>query len=114
MNNRTPSSSQFFDEGIKLISFCPVCRSQKQRMEAHIIEENEATHLVHLRCPICEAAVLAMLTFSPAGLNSVGMVTDLSAEEAARFKDTNPFSADDAIDLHQFLGQPDIVNQLVK
>lgn len=110
MNNHSPSP--FFDEGIKLISFCPVCRSQKHRMEAQVIEENEVAHLVHLHCPICKAAVLAMLTFSPAGLNSIGMVTDLSAEEAARFKDAVPFSADDAINLHQFLGQPDVSSQL--
>lgn len=111
MNNQQPSS--FFDEGIKLISFCPICQTREKKMEAKVIEENEAAHLVHLHCIGCGSSVLAVLTMSPNGLNSMGMLTDLSAEDTFKFKEIVSLSADDVLALHELNGRPEWFTQFI-
>ena len=98
-HNLNPNS--LFDEGIKLISYCPVCRHKEKMMEARVLEETEAAHLIHLRCHKCQAAVLALIMISPAGLNSVGMITDLSADDAVKFKNLDSISIEDVLELNQ-------------
>lgn len=99
--NLNPKS--LFDEGIKLISYCPVCQHRENKMEAKVLEETEAAHLIHLRCHKCQAAVLALIMISAGGLNSVGMITDLSANDALKFKDLDSVSIEDVLELN-YLG----------
>lgn len=98
--NLNPKS--LFDEGIKLISYCPVCQHKEKMMEAKVLEETEAAHLIHLRCHKCQATVLALIMISPAGLNSVGMITDLSANDAIKFKNLDSISVEDVLELNRF------------
>ncbi|HPV70360.1 MAG TPA: hypothetical protein PKY08_00425 [Candidatus Magasanikbacteria bacterium] len=93
--------SSFFDEGIKIISFCPLCQAKQEKMSVNILEKNETARLIHLVCQNCQAAVLALVTISPAGLNSLGMITDLSAGEVLKFKDNGPLEADDVLSFYQ-------------
>lgn len=95
------NSNSLFDEGIKLISYCPVCQHKGKMMEAKVLEENEAAHLIHLRCHQCQAAVLALIMISPAGLNSVGMITDLSANDAIKFKNLDSISVEEVLELNR-------------
>lgn len=97
------SASSFLEEGIKLISFCPLCQSKHGAMEANILEETGESHLIHLRCQNCQAAILALVTLTPLGLNSVGMITDLSAVDAQKFKEADSLEFDEIIDLHLLL-----------
>jgi hypothetical protein len=96
--NFNPKS--LFDEGIKLISYCPVCQHRENKMEAKVLEETEAAHLIHLRCHKCQAAVLALIIISSGGLNSVGMITDLSANDALKFKDLDSIDIEDVLELN--------------
>jgi len=102
MNEPMPQSS-FFEEGIKLISSCPICQSKQDKMEVNILDRNEMSRLLHLRCQNCRAAVLALLVISPAGLNSIGMITDLSAGEVLRFKECEAIEADEVLSFHIFI-----------
>lgn len=97
-SNQPPS---FFEEGIKLISFCPLCQAKQEAMEVKILETTEMARLLHLRCQRCQAAILALVMLSPSGLNSVGMITDLSAEEVLKFKETDGLEADDVLSFHE-------------
>lgn len=92
-----------FEEGLKLISFCPLCQSRQGAMEANILEESGESHLIHLRCQNCQTAILALVTLTPLGLNSIGTITDLSVIDAQRFKDAESLETDEIIDLHQIL-----------
>ena len=91
----------FFEEGIKLISFCPLCQAKQEAMEVKILETTEVARLLHLHCQRCQAAILALVMLSPSGLNSVGMITDLSAEEVLKFKETDNLEADDILSFHE-------------
>lgn len=98
-----PQNPSFFDEGIKLISFCPLCQAKQESMEVKILDTSEAARLLHLRCQKCGAAILALVMISPAGLNSLGMITDLSADEVLKFKETDSIDADDVLAFHESL-----------
>jgi len=95
------NSPSFFDEGIKLISFCPLCQAKQEKMAVNILDKNETARLVHLECQSCNTAILALIMVSAAGLNSLGMITDLSADEVLKFKETDALEADDLLDFYQ-------------
>ena len=97
MNN----SSSFFDEGIKLISFCPLCQAKQEKMAVNVLEKNETARLVHLECQNCRTAILALVMVSAAGLNSMGMITDLSAGEVLKFKEAEDLEADELLEFYQ-------------
>ncbi|MDD5251096.1 MAG: hypothetical protein PHT12_00505 [Patescibacteria group bacterium] len=97
--------SQFFDEGIKLISYCPLCQSSCSPRETHVLGERDDSHLLHIRCGGCSNAILALVLVSSAGVSSVGLVTDLDHEEVERFRVAPSVSTDDVIEMHCLLEQ---------
>ncbi|MFH1173170.1 MAG: hypothetical protein V1692_01410 [bacterium] len=96
-------SSNFFNEGLKLISYCPVCNSRYEQVEAKIVEEKDESYLVHLKCRRCQSSVLALITASALGLTSVGLITDLESYEVVKFREEPAVSADDVLQAHLFL-----------
>lgn len=99
----TSSLPSFLEEGIKLISFCPLCQAKQNAMEANILKETVESHLVHLRCRQCQAAILALVRVTPMGLTSVGMMTDLSVADVHKFEEAEPIEFDEIIDWHLLL-----------
>ena len=95
-----PNQSSFFEEGLKLISFCPLCQAKQGAMEASTVEETADNHLVHLHCRQCQSSILALVTVTPMGLSSIGMITDLSVADARRFKESEPIDFDEVIALN--------------
>ncbi len=93
-------SSPFFDEGVKLISYCPLCEMSYNPQEAKVLGEKEDSHLLHIQCGNCSNAIIALVLISSVGVSSVGMVTDLAFEEVNRFKDAVPVSTDEVIEMH--------------
>lgn len=96
---RTPQ----FQEGVKLLSYCPICEASYDPKEAKLLGAKHDSHLMHVQCGNCVSAILALVLVSSVGVSSVGLVTDLGFEEVDRFKDAAPVSTDDVIDAHRFL-----------
>lgn len=97
------SSHQFFDEGVKLISYCPLCESSYNPQEAKILGEKDDSHLLHIQCGNCSNAIIALVLISSVGVSSVGLVTDLRHDEVNRFKEAPAVSTDDVIEVHDAL-----------
>lgn len=57
----------------------------------------------HLTCPACAHAVLAVIMENQHGVSSLGMVTDLEVQDAVRFQDAEPISADDCLNAKDLL-----------
>ena len=95
--------SQFYDEGIKLISYCPLCESSYNPRQARVLGEKEDSHLLHIQCGNCSNAIIALVLISAVGVSSVGLVTDLDHEEVNRFKGAPAVSTDDVIEVHDIL-----------
>jgi hypothetical protein len=96
-------SSPYFDEGVKLISYCPLCESSYNPSEAKVLGEKEESHLLHISCGNCSNAIIALVMISSVGVSSVGLVTDLAFGEVNTFKKHASVSTDDVIETHHML-----------
>lgn len=97
----------YFDEGVKLISYCPLCESSYNPTAARVLGEKEDSHLLHIECGNCANAIIALVLISSVGVSSVGLVTDLRFDEVARYKHVPPVTTDDVIEAHHMLQDED-------
>lgn len=59
--------------------------------------------LVHVDCAYCVSSVILAVSAAGMGLiTTVGMLTDLTKEDAIHFKNTAPVSADDVLEIHNY------------
>lgn len=75
------SERAFFHEGFRLMAQCPLCQNRYQSTEAKVLAEKEDAYLLHVPCGKCGSAVVAIIFANNFGVNSVGMLTDLTGEE---------------------------------
>lgn len=100
-------ASKFFDEGLRLISFCPLCEAHFSPKDSQIIGERENSHLLHITCQKCRNSVLAIITVSSEGISSVGLVTDLNYEDVLKFRQKQAVETDDVLLAHAALEDSD-------
>lgn len=87
----------------KLLAHCPVCRTAYSPKGIRLVGEKGMTKVFHCSCTSCKHAVLAVILETPGAVSTVGMVTDLELQDALRFKDMAPVSADEVLQLHMEL-----------
>ncbi len=100
---------QFVPKGLKLISSCPACGNRYSQNQAKVIEEKGDAHLVHIKCQKCQGGVVALIVHGGIGISSVGLMTDLTAEDVFKFKDARPLAEDDCIAIHETLEKNSII-----
>jgi hypothetical protein len=91
------------EEGLKMISHCPVCHYGNNAVEANVLEESDSAHLVYIKCQRCKSAVLALFSSSNMGMSSMGVITDLESTEVSKFKDLPRVSDDDVLSIGKAL-----------
>lgn len=70
--------------------------------------------MVHITCGKCSSFFMAMvISFGP-GLSSVGMVTDLSCEDARRLHKSERLTVDELIAGHLFIRNNNFINNFNK
>lgn len=94
-----------FNDNPTLITHCPVCNIRYNPMEARVLEEGENTHLIYIKCRSCQSAIMALIVTNSMGISSIGLITDLSADDVLKFKAGKPIDCDDVIEVHQFLNK---------
>ena len=100
------SAPSFYQDGLRMISYCPLCESSYNPMEAKVLGEKEDGHLLHIRCKKCWNSILALVLVSNAGVSSVGLVTDLTFEDVVKFREKpSDVSVDDVISVHELLDE---------
>lgn len=105
MKNMPTQSDPFLPaEGVKVIAACPLCHVRYEPLQAHVIDQRDDAHLLHLACSNCGGAVVAAVRRDALGVSSVGVVSDLTSDDVVRFKDAPTFiSTDDILELHGLL-----------
>lgn len=88
---------------VKFIGRCPICNTEYKQESARFFAEQDSSRLVHITCDKCSSNFLAMVVFAGQGLSSVGMITDLSCEDAIRLHRQPAVSLDEVIECHEFL-----------
>ncbi|MBI4257035.1 hypothetical protein HY626_03205 [Candidatus Uhrbacteria bacterium] len=100
----THLGSELWNEGLKLVSFCPVCETRYNPMEARLLGEQGEAHLLHVQCRKCQHSILALVLVNQVGASSVGVLTDLSYADVVRVRSCGSVCVDDVIDVHRMLG----------
>ncbi len=101
-----------FDETMKLVSYCPLCENRYDLLEAKLLEERDGASLVYLRCRHCGSAIVALLVHNQLGVSSVGLITDLSAEEVEHFVFSEAIDDDTVLNVYQALQETKNVLEL--
>lgn len=84
-------------DGLKIVSRCPVCQIEHNPIETALLDEAGGSHLIYIKCKNCGSGVVAAITPTGMGVNSIGLVTDLSGYEVTQIKDEPRVSADDVL-----------------
>ena len=98
-----------FNDNPTLITHCPVCNFRYDPLEARVLEEGDSAHLVYIRCRDCKSSILAVIVSSNMGISSIGLITDLNADDVMDFRTAKLISADDVIEVHQFLSKEKVL-----
>jgi len=98
-NNRPES----WLEALKFIGHCPICNERYEADRAKLFAQRDAANLVHINCGKCASNFIAMIVMMGQGLSSVGMVSDLSFEDAKKLYKTAPITVDEIIDGYQYI-----------
>lgn len=99
-----PPNHQHNEEGLKLISHCPLCHKAYNPIKAKVLEERDGAHLLYIKCQDCHCAVLALVMASAMGMSSIGLITDLQSHEVGRLERLGPITDRDILDCYQLLG----------
>lgn len=69
-----------------------------------ILERKDAFLRIYVDCKKCAASVIVRLLLGRAGvITAVGMITDLSRQDALRLRNLVPLTANDILETHQYL-----------
>ena len=96
-------------EWLGFILKCPICGFKYNLNQTRIIdsEQNEisgeARILIHSDCSKCKSSVMFNIEVKGPEVFSVGMVTDLTSSDTAKFKNQEPISVNEVINLHRAL-----------
>ncbi len=94
---------QFSPGNSRVVSYCPLCDSNYNLLEAKILEQREDAQLVYIKCRTCASSILALILAHPLGVSTVGLLTDLSINEVYKYRAGQPISEDDVLNIYQDL-----------
>jgi len=81
----------------KLLTHCPLCQTPYEDQSVRLLGEDGMARMFHLTCSHCSHSVLAVILENNSGISSMGLVTDLEAQDALRFQEADPITADDCL-----------------
>ena len=81
----------------KLNHYCPLCGRGLVNEEVDIISSANNQMMVYTTCGSCGVGLIAKVSWLPQGLVGLGILTDLTRDEAKHTNDFSPISADDVL-----------------
>lgn len=94
LNKKQPATWQ---DAMKFVGRCPICNAEYPVESAKLFARKDSANMVHINCSKCGSAVMFMIMVIGHGLSSVGMVTDLSFEDAKRLYGADEITLDEAL-----------------
>ena len=96
-------NNNIINSSLKLVKECPVCNTRYTTRRAQIVEQTETGYLIYFSCIRCHSSLLANIVEMPFGLVGSAMLTDLELNEVQKFKNSEPVTVDDVLEIHQKL-----------
>lgn len=87
----------------KLLAQCPMCQAFYDQNEIRLVGEETGSRLFHCTCKSCGHAMLAVILETSGMVSSIGVVTDLEAGDAVRFRGAPAVSVDECVRIHRLL-----------
>lgn len=87
----------------KLIKQCPICSKEYLKEKIKIVERDGNLSLMHITCPGCEHAVIALVGATQVGIGLMGAVTDLSVEDVLRLREAEAMTDDELLEASYLL-----------
>ena len=91
------------DENVHFISRCPFCSAEYDLDGAQVIGEEEDATVVYVTCSKCESSIVAMVAMTGLGIVSLGLVTDMTAEDTKKFFGAKEVSGDELLAMYEIL-----------
>ena len=91
------------ENSARLLANCPVCNARYDFFQARIIEEQQESYLIFIKCKKCKSNIIALLLNNIYGISSIGLVTDLDYDDVVRFTKERYLDYDDVIEVHELL-----------
>lgn len=82
---------------------CPICNKKYGQAKVLVLEEEGNRTTFHLTCENCENSSLIFISSGKFGIVSLGMLTDLTREEAKELFKSESISPDQVIEVHEYL-----------
>lgn len=92
---------------------CPICNKKYGQAKILVLEENNNKTTLHVTCGSCKISSLIFISSGKMGIVSLGMLTDLTTEEAREIFKGEAVSADQVIDVHEYLKNFKGVNEFI-
>lgn len=93
-----PLRSQFM-----IMKECLVCKSKLTDKNIQVVAEENISYTLHLQCHKCSNALLILASVSEIGVGIVGMMSDLTFEDAKKMHKKEVIDEDFLLDAYQIL-----------
>jgi hypothetical protein len=89
------------DYNMHFVSRCPFCSAEYELEGAKIIGEEDDSTMVYVTCSECESSIVAIIAMSGLGIVSLGLVTDMTADDTKRFIGAKNVSSDELLSIYE-------------
>ncbi|OGH85003.1 MAG: hypothetical protein A2493_02750 [Candidatus Magasanikbacteria bacterium RIFOXYC12_FULL_33_11] len=93
-----PLRSQFM-----IMKECLVCKSKLTDKNIKIVSEENSSYMFHLQCHKCDNALVLLASINEIGVGIVGMMSDLTFEDAKKMHKKDVIDEDFLLDAYQTL-----------
>jgi transcription elongation factor Elf1 len=91
------------DGDLRVLTACPFCNTSYSIRAARVLAQKDDGHVIHIECRSCGGSIVALILAGSIGVQSVGVVTDLTRHEVEKFSRDLPVTQDDVLDLYRLL-----------
>lgn len=112
----TPSrgiAGENFQDSIKIISYCPLCRTHYNPLSAQMLEQTETAHLMYIRCRKCSSSIVTLVVMGVVGVTSMGLVTDLTSDDVLKFQHARSIDQEDVLDIYEQIRSQDFLHRII-
>lgn len=92
---------------------CPLCQKEYGNFNITILDQKRGKATLHLKCEYCQTASLVFVIVNQSGILSLGMVTDVTKEEAKSMMNREAVSVDEVAEIHDQLKKIGKVEELI-
>ncbi|MBI5405237.1 MAG: hypothetical protein HY976_03345 [Candidatus Kerfeldbacteria bacterium] len=91
------------DGDLRVLTACPFCNTSYSIRAAQVLAQKDDGHVVHIECRACGGSIVALILAGGVGVQSVGVVTDLTRDEVETYSRHQPVTQDDVINMHRVI-----------